>query len=194
MEKSSIEILKDIAKRAGWEIEINEKEQYFRAGNTLRRVIIKNNSIRDSYFISFQGDYFDKYRLYSGVFFPVEGYRNYSLLIKNRNVLDKISFRKNRNRLKIGNSSFDASLNIETNNEIETHKLLSSSNIQIETVQFMKKQVDLCIGFNEINPNFMDDLKEKSYLSLFVTTEWMLEKEMIDEAFKLGELLRSKLN
>ena len=194
MEKSSIEILKDIAKRAGWEIEINEKEQHFRAGNTLRRVIIKNNSIRDSYFISFQGDYFDKYRLYSGVFFPVEGYRNYSLLIKNRNVLDKISFRKNRNRLKIGNSSFDANLNIETNNEIETHKLLRSSNVQIEMVQFMKKQIDLCIGFNEMNPNFMDDLKEKSYLSLFVTTEWMLEKEMIDEAFKLGELLRSKLN
>ncbi len=194
MEKSSVEILKEIAKRADWEFEIKEQQQHFRAGFTVRNVIIKNNTIRDSYFISFQGDYFNKYRLYSGVFFPVEGLKNYNLLIKNRNVLDKMSFRKNRSRFKIGNSSFDVKLTVETNNDIETHKLLSSSNIQMEIMELMNQRVNLHIGFNEINPDFTKELEGKNYLTIFIPDEWMLNREIIEASFRLGGLLRNKFN
>lgn len=191
-EKTTIDILKDIAKRAEWEIELSEQMQHFRAGNTLRNVIIKNNQYKNSYFISFQGSDFDKYRLYSGVFFPISGHDQYKLLISKRDFIDKLSFRKNHRRLKIGNNSFDSEINIETNNDIETHKLLSSSNIQSEILSFINKADRLFIGFNEINPDFKKELQGKSYLSVFMSLEWILDKKMIDSAYKLGEMLRNR--
>lgn len=192
--KTPIDILKDISKRADWEIEVSEQMQHFRAGNTLRNVVIKNNQFKDSFFISAQGTDFDKYRLYSGVFFPVRGFDNYKLIIKKRDSLDKLHFRKNRLRFKIGNSNFDTKIFIETNNDIETHKLLSSSKIQLGVLEFINKADRLYIGFNEIYPNFSKELQGKSYLSLFMSMEWILDKELIDSAFKLGELLTSKFN
>ena len=193
-EKSSIDILKDIAKRADWEINIQEKTLNARFGNTARNVIIRNYQIKDSYFISRQSTNFDKYRLYSGIFFPVSGYDNYKLLIRKRNLIDKFSFRKNKLRFKIGNSSFDSKVYIETNNDIETHKLLSSSKIQLEIIEYLNIADCLFIGFNEIIPSFNKDLEGRKYLSVFMAMNWMLDKKLIDIAYKLGDRLRSKLN
>lgn len=193
-EKSSLDILKDIAKRADWEIKVEEKTLSTRYGHKERNVIIRNYQVKDSYFISGQSTNFDKYRLYSGVFFPVSGYNNYKLLIRKRDQLDKFSFRKNKLRFKIGNSSFDSKVFIETNNDIETHKLLSNSKVQFEIIEYLCSANLLFIGINEINPDFNKDLKGKQFLSVFRSMSWMLDKEMIDRAFKLGELLYSKFN
>jgi len=193
-EKSSVDILKDIAKRADWEFNKVEKSLNTRYGHSERNVVIRNHQIKNSYFISAQSTNFDKYRLYSGIFFPVSGYDNYKLLIRKRDQLDKFSFRKNKLRIKIGNSSFDSKVHVETNNDIETHKLLSSSKIQLEIIEYLQSADLLFIGFNEINPGFNKDLEGKKFLSVFTSMTWMLDKKMIDAAYKLGELLRSKFN
>jgi len=193
-EKSSVDILKDIAKYEGWECREVEKTLSTRYGHRSRNVIIRNYNVKDSYFISAQSTGFDKYRLYSGIFFPVSGYDNYKLLIRKRDPLDKFSFRKNRLRFKIGNSSFDSKVNIETNNDIETHKLLSSSKVQLEIIEYLQSADLLFIGFNEINPDFSKDLEGSKFLSVFMSLTWMEDKKMIDSAFKLGELLRTKFN
>ena len=193
-DKSSVDILKDITKRADWEINIKERVLNARYGNTSRNVIIRNYQIKNSYFISAQSTDFDKYRTYSGVFFPVSGYDNYKLLIRKRDQLDKFNFRKNKLRFKIGNSSFDSKVYIETNNDIETHKLLSSSKVQIQIIDFLSFTDRLQIGVNELNPDFKKKLEGKSFLSIFMYMEWMLDKELIDKAFKIGELLNSKFN
>lgn len=193
-ERSSVDILKDIAKQADWEFNIKETIINARFGHTTRDVLIKNLDIKDSYFVSAQTNNFDKYRIYSGIFFPVSGYDNYKLLIRKRDQLDKFSFRKNKQRFKIGNSSFDTKVYIETNNDIETHKLLSSSKIQLKIIEFLYLADCLYVGFNEINPGFNKDLAGKKFLSVFMALDWMLDKKMIDTAFKLGELLKSKFN
>ena len=193
-EKSSVDILKDIAKRADWEFNIKEKIINARHGHTIRNVLIKNFNIKDSYFVSVQSNNFSKYSIYSGVFFPVSGYDNYKLLIRKRNQIDKLSFRKNRLRFKIGNSSFDSKVYIETNNDIETHKLLSSSKIQLNIIEYLNSTECLYVGFNEINPNFNKDLEGKKFLSVFMALGWMLDKRKIDASYKLGELLKSKFN
>ncbi|MBU8893751.1 MAG: hypothetical protein KOO66_13305 [Bacteroidales bacterium] len=196
MEKdiSSVDILKAIAKKADWEINIKEETRNSRHGITVRKVIIRNYQIKNSYFISVQSANFDKYSLYSGIFFPVSGYDNYKLLIRKRHSLDKLSFRKNRLRFKIGNSSFDSKVLIETNNDIETHKLLSSSKIQLEIIEFLNTDDCLYVGFNEINPTFNTELKGKKFLSVFMASNWILDKELIDKAHNLGYRIRNKLN
>jgi hypothetical protein len=191
-EKSSVDILKEIAKRADWEFNKVEKTISIRHGHSEQNVIIKNNTIKDSYFISAKLNDFVKYSLYSGIFFPISGYDNYKLLIRQRNSLDRFSFRKNKLRFKIGNDSFDSKVHIETNNDIETHKLLSSSKVQLEIIEFLYLTDCLCIGFNEIDPAFNKELEGKKYLSVFMSSGWILDKELIDKAFRAGVLLRSK--
>lgn len=194
MEKdlSSVDILKNIAKKEGWEFNNEQKVINTRYGHTKRRVVIRNYNISDSYFISVQSSNFGKYPIYSGVFFPIKVKHNFQLLIRKQNILDKLSFRKNKLRFKIGNSYFDSQVFVETNNEIETHKLLSSSGIQKEIIEFLNMGPKMFIGYNEINPDFNPDLDGKKYLSVFNSFEWMLEKEMINKAFKTGQLLKSK--
>ena len=193
-DKSSVDILKDIAKRADWEININEKTINSRHGHRIRNVVIRNYEVRDSYFISAQTSNFDKYRTYSGAFFPIKGYDNYKLFIRKRDFTDKINFRKNKSRFKIGNSSFDSKVHIETNNDIETHKLLSSSKIQLEIIEYLNIADRLYVGFNEINPDFNKDMAGKKFLSVFMSLDWMLDRKLIDTAYKLGDRLRSKFN
>ena len=193
-EKSSVDVLKDLAKRAGWEFTKVEKIISARYGHSEQNVIIRNNSIKDSYFISAKSNDFAKYSIYSGIFFPILGHENYKLLIRPRNLLDRFSFRKNKLRFKIGNESFDSKVHIETSNDIETHKLLSSSKVQMEIIAFLNLRNCLYIGFNELNPSFNKELEGKKYLSVFMSLEWILDKEMIDKMFKIGELLRSKFN
>lgn len=193
-EKSSVEILKDIAKRSGWEFKANEQSYNLRHGHSIRNVIIRNHSIPNSYFISAQINKMYNYRIYSGVFFPLKAHDSYKLLIRKRDFTDKLSFRKNKLRFIIGNSSFDSQIYIETNNDIQTHKLLSNSKIQMEIVEFLNLTERLQIGVNELNPDLNKELEGKSYLSVFMFLEWMQDKELIDKAFSLGELLNSKLN
>jgi hypothetical protein len=193
-EKSSVEILKEIAKRSDWEFKANEQTINLRHGQSHRDVIIRNYNVPDSYFISAQLNKLFKYKIYSGVFFPIKGYDSYKLLIRKRDFTDKLSFRKDKLRFRIGNSSFDSQIYIETNNDIQTHKLLSNSKVQMEIIDFLNYTVRLQIGINELNPNFNKELEGKTYLSVFTFLEWMLDKELIDKAFKLGELLNSKLN
>ena len=135
-EKSSVEVLKDIAKRNGWECSAKEITINARHGDSIRHVIIKIHSVPDSYFISAQIRKMYQYRVYSGIFFPLKGVETYKLLIRKRDFVDKLSFRKDRQRFKIGNSSFDSKIYIETNNDIQTHKILSSSKIHIQIPWF----------------------------------------------------------
>ena len=193
-QESSIDILKKIAHREQWQIDVLEKKHSVRYGYTNRVVIIRNPAFSDAYFISAQNANYNKYNLYSGIFIPVAVPAKFKLILRNRNPLDQLSFIKNKTRFKIGSSRFDKRFNIVTNNDIEVHKLFSSAKVQDDLIEFMKKDFRLIIGINEINPNLNDELKGKSYLSVFIATEWILDKEIINEAFIMGKRLKEKLN
>ncbi|MFO7828943.1 MAG: hypothetical protein R6V23_10005 [Bacteroidales bacterium] len=193
-EKLPADILRDIAKRENWDFKLYEKTINIKYGHHIRRVIIKNSAFKNAYFISDKSANYDRYRIYSGVFFPIEGHDHFHLLIRQRNIIDKLRFRINKLRFKTGNSSFDSDVYVQTNNEIETHKLLSSGKIQIDIMDFLSSADLLYIAINEINPEFTDELKGRQYLSVFMSLSWMLDKSMIDTAFKLGEKLKQRLN
>ena len=192
-EKLPKDILREIAKRENWDIKVYEKAINVRHGHYSRRVIITISGLKNIYFISNQSGNFGKYRIYSGIFIPVDGNYNYRLLIRKRNIFDKLSFKKNAQRFRTGNSSFDKEVYVETNHEMDTHKLLSSGRTQMEIQDFLSSEDLLHIGYNEINPEFTDDLKGRKYLSVFMSQSWMLDKSMIDKAITLCEHLKQNL-
>jgi hypothetical protein len=188
-----VDILRSIAKRENWDIDVYEKPINIRYGNYIRRVIITIDALKNIYFISNNSGGYTKYRIYSGIFVPVDGLYNYRLLIRKKNILDKLSFRKNAQRFRTGNSRFDQQVYVETNHEMETHKLLSSGKIQMNIMDFLNSENLLHIGLNEINPEFTDELKGRSYLSVFMLLDWILDKSMIDNALQLCKQLKEKL-
>jgi len=192
-EKSSIDILKRIAKKSNWDIDIREEAHSQRYGHTNRRVVIKDPLKKDFLFVSEQKADITKYNNYSGIFYPLSSKRDYYLIIRKRNAFDKLSFRKNKLRFKTGSSLFDSNVYIETNNNTETHKLLSEAKTQSEIVEFLNMCNCITIGVNELNPDFNNELKEKSFLSVFISLNWMLEKELINKAFGICEKLKCKL-
>lgn len=189
-EKSSIEILKSFARKDNWEFSASEKKISKRHGHTVRKVILQKNS---TYFISEQTANENKYRLYSGIFIPVSKNNSFRLVLRKRDILDKLQFRKNKIRFKIGNSLFDSNVLIETNNDLETHKLLSSGKIQHEVLNFLNSQERLHIGVNEINPRLEDETSNKNFLSVFITMEWMYNADIITRSLKMAEMLSSKI-
>jgi len=168
-EKSSIDILKRIAKKSNWDIDIREEAHSQRYGHTNRRVVIKDPLKKDFLFVSEQKADITKYNNYSGIFYPLSSKRDYYLIIRKRNAFDKLSFRKNKLRFKTGSSLFDSNVYIETNNNTETHKLLSEAKTQSEIVEFLNMCNCITIGVNELNPDFNNELKEKSFLSVFIS-------------------------
>ena len=192
-EKSSIDILKDISKREGWEIEVKARTHSIRHGHHVRDVIIKNFEFKDCFFISKQTTRSDNYRSYSGIFTPLTFKYDYQLLIRKRDFMDKLNFRKDRLRFKIGNKSFDTKIYIETNNDVETHKLLSSSGIQTKIIRFLESEDRLEIGVGNLDFE-IDGNSVKNYLSVITFMGWMLNKDLIYKAFNLADTLKQKFN
>jgi hypothetical protein len=193
-ETSSIEVLKVLAKRENWTISIDERIINARYGHTQRSVLIKNPQYPDLYFISEHKPDYAKNNFYSGIFCPLRAYNHFSFHLRKRDVLDKLNFRKNKLRFKTGNSEFDSKVLITTNNEIEMHKLLCSSGIQYDLLDFLKSDNLFNVGLNEIHPDFDEELKEKNYLSVFVKDEWLLDKNLIQSSYKIAQKLFVKLN
>ncbi len=190
-EKTSIDILKSFAKKNGWDSNFYKTTISKRQGVTYRKAVLQKGNL---YFISrHQAGNLSKYDTYSGIFIPVTGKLNSLVLtLRNRDVLDKLSFRKNKLRFKIGSGFFDSKVLVETNNDVEAHKLLSSSKIQTEIVDFLQYQERLYIGVNEIDPK-LDALKDKSFLSVHTLMGWMLSNDLIEKSIKIAEMLNNKM-
>lgn len=192
-EQSSIDILKSIAKREGWDIDVKARTQSIRHGYTLRDVRIKNYEYKNCWFISKQTTRSDKYRCYSGIFAPLSLKYEYKLLIRRRDFMDKLNFRKDKLRFKVGNGSFDSKIYIETNNDVETHKLLSSSGMQANIIEFLEssERLEIGIGNNDVE---IEDNSAKNYVSVITYLDWMLDKKLIDRAFSLAYSIQKKFN
>lgn len=194
MEKTAIGILSDISKREGWEITFNEKVINVRYGHTDRSVVIRNPDYKDLYFLSVKNQTFGKKGFYSGIFCPLSGFDQFHLYIRKRDALDKLNFKQNKLRFKIGNHSFDSKLLVKTNQDSEAHKILSSSGIQYDLIHFVgHNEKNVQIGMNEINPDFTNELKGRKYLSAFLSEEWMLDHQLIEASFKITEKIKNRL-
>lgn len=192
-EQSSIDILKKLAKREGWDIEVKARTHSTRYGFSVRDIRIKNYEYKNCWFISKQTTRSDRYRTYSGVFAPLSLKYDYQLLIRKRDFMDKLNFRKDKLRFKIGNGSFDSKIYIETNNDVETHKLLSGSNMQANIIEFLECTDRLEIGVGNIDIE-MDENPANNNLSVITYLDWMLDKKLIDKAFNLADTIQKKFN
>ena len=114
-----------------------------------------------------------------------------SLVIRKRDILDKLNSLFKENKFKTGISSFDAQVVTEANLKQRTFNIFSNANIQNLVLDSFKIDQRMKVGINEINIDFVPQLKGKSHFGIYITDDWIFDAQKIEKLFELAEKFRN---
>ena len=200
-EKSSIDILKEFAKRTGRDIEFSVKDHDYAVLHPVRyhqrSLYITNNPGQTSYFICY-GDSgapanIGEKVLYSGVFIPVDLPRDSIIKIRRKDILDKLNIFKKKKYLRSGFENFDAQATIRGSDSLSAQKIAKSRKVQENILKAFILDESLTIGLNTVNANFVPHLKNQSFLGVYSLNGWILEDKKIEQLFSIMEEIRKYL-
>ena len=198
--KSNIEILREFAKSTNRSI-VDKEIPYPLTGirtfqKYKRMIYVPNNPEKTSYFIWFS-DPFAKIgypTIFSGAFIPLSSRIKSRINIRNKNILDKLNRFSKTKANKIGNEHFDSKVVISGNIDAAVKRLLSHSRIQDQLLKALEIKSFINISLNEYKIDFVPELKGTPYLSIINPQSWDLEKNDIENMFRLIEKIRNIIN
>ena len=128
--------------------------------------------------------------LFFGVFFPIELDKSNHILIREKNIIDKINPFFNKKTIKFNSDSFNSSVAI-FGNDIDSVKTYFNLNVvQNLIIQSLKIEQAMLIGINEIDLNFVPAFINKSNFGLYTKLKWIIEKNKIETLFSHIEQYR----
>ena len=198
--KSNIEILREFAKSTNRSI-VDKEIPYPLTGirtfqKYKRMIYVPNNPEKTSYFIWFS-DPFAKIgypTIFSGAFIPLSSRIKSRINIRNKNILDKLNRFSKTKANKIGNEHFDSKVVISGNIDAAVKRLLSHSRIQDQLLKALEIKSFINISLNEYKIDFVPELKGTPYLLIINPQSWDLEKNDIENMFRLIEKIRNIIN
>jgi hypothetical protein len=200
-EKSSIDILKEFARRTGRDIEFTTRNHDYTIIHAVRyhqrSLYIPNNPDQTSYFICY-GDsgapaQIGESVLYSGVFISVDLPKAASIKIRKKDILDKLNIFKKKKYLKTGFENFDAKTTIRGNDSLSAQKLTKSRKVQENILEAFELDESLTVGLNTVNAEFVPRLKDRSFLGIYSLSGWILDNKKIEKLFEITEDIRKSL-
>jgi len=201
-EKSSIDILKEFAKRTGRNVEFSTKNHDYTIMHPVRyhqrSLYIPNNPDQTSFFICY-GDSgapsnIGESVLYSGVFIPVDLPGDSIIKIRKKDILDKLNIFKKKKYLKSGFENFDAQTTIRGNDSLSAQKIAKSRKVQENILEAFNLDESLSIGLNTVNASFVPRLKDRSLFGIYTLNGWILEEKKIEKLFEVMENIRIAYN
>jgi hypothetical protein len=197
-EKSSIQLLKDFAKKSGRSIEFIEQAYDSCAMQPIvyheRSLHIPNHTNGKTFFVCYNNPKsLNGKDNYSGVFFSLPVPKSTKVLIRKRFFFDKLNFFSGNKAYKTGTDSFDSQVVFKKSEFVGGDKIFTHNKVQAlikETFQF---DIALRIAINSVNVDFVPELKGHSHLGIFVTQDWFVEPGKIEALFKLGEEIRNQI-
>jgi len=192
---TTIDELSDFAKNTNRKIFYSEVEY---PGASIRRVTlhkrtfyIPNNSNENVFLIGYsdpkqlQGD-----DIFFGVFFLINAPLSKKMLIRKKNVIDKLNPFAAKNKIKSNSHYFNDAVVISANDNSMVSQYVNNSKIQkiiLETLNFSEA---MYAGINECNIDFVPKFKSKSHFGIFSKLKWMTEEKLIERLFEKAENLR----
>lgn len=187
---STIEALKTFASRSGREFDYTEtpypsammsKITYHR-----RKIYIPNGK---SFYVCFaDSKEMGPKALFSGVFMPYETPQSTTIVIRKKDVLDKLNPFGKKDRCKTGIPSFDSLVRITSNEPAAVKRIFQDRNIQNLVRNAFKLDPVIIIGINDLDLGFVPALKGKSQLGVYTQQEWILDGKRIEKFFDLLEV------
>jgi hypothetical protein len=163
-----------------------------------KTLYIPNGKDRKSYVVAFHDHKCmdDGMELYFGAFIPLFLPNNQKLLIRERNIVDRLNPFLKKHTLTTGHRHFDSHTVITGNDEPLLRRLFGDSETQNEVMESLKLMEGMYVGINEVNLDFAPAFWGKSNLGIFTTQTWIVETDLIEalyaKAEKLYELVAKK--
>jgi len=199
-DKTDIQILSEYAKRTGREIYYNEKpynsSRAHRYPKFRTEIFIPNNPSETSFFACL----YDTYRregenaVFSGTFIPVSSLKTVKFIIREKNILDRLSNIFGNKSYQTGNANFDSKVVIESENHTLMPKYLGNIKFQNLVLDSFKIRKSINISLNSIRADFIPGLKGKSQLCVYDKQGWFLERSEIDKLFDIIGAMQNIVN
>jgi hypothetical protein len=189
-ERTSIELLNDFARKTNRKVESSEKPyptaKLHRVTYHRRTLFMPNDVNEGSYFVCF-GDSreFGNYAVFSGVFTSIDIPSSSRIIVRNKDILDKLNPFGKKKYCKTGIPTFDAMTRIEANDPVMVKKIFQERKMQNLVKHAIKLDPGIIISINDADVDFVPGLKGKSQLGIFITREWILDPRLIERLFNI---------
>lgn len=199
--KTASELLREFAEQTKREVSLEEipypTSAIYGVKHYKKMLYIPNGKDRKSIVVAFHDhNCMDGKDLYFGVFIPLFLPNIQKLLIRERNILDRLNPFLKKHTLTTGHRHFDSHTVITGNDEPLLRRLFSDSETQNEVIESLKLMEGMYVGINEVNLDFAPAFWGKSNLGIFTTQTWIVEADLIEalyaKAEKLYELVAKK--
>lgn len=192
-EKSNVEIIEDFAKRSGRTVSVLEKLypktgiQTFQKYQT--KIVVSDSSENSSFFIWLSDPYakIGIPSIFCGVFLPLKIKDNSQLSIRKKNILDRLSVFSKTKKYITENPKFNSKVLITGDLSLEIEKILENRNIQDLILDALNLSNVFVLSFNHHQIDFVPELKDNSYLSITNNQSWFMDKNTIEDLFKIAE-------
>jgi hypothetical protein len=197
--QSTIDFFNDFAKRTKRKIYTSETPYpgtfLYGVTNHKRVVIIPNTQEELSFLIGYHDPKsFDKNELFFGVFCVLNIPINETLIIRKKDIVDKLNPFLSKNIFKTDCDSFDSKTIISGTDFSLVGKYIVNSKTQRLILDSLNFNEGINVGINECNLDFVPAFKDKSNFGIFSRQKWIVDTYIIEELFAKIEQFKEQIS
>lgn len=185
MSISTIDKLKEFARKSGREIEFKEKSYPPAPPNNVtyhRRMLYIQDGNR--FFVCFADSTgMGADALFSGVFIPYQLPRDFQMLARKKDIMDKLNPFGKKKTCKTGIPSIDSKIRIESGYPAEVKRMLQDRGMQNKIIDGLSLTDAMQAGVNHMNVDFVPELKGKSHFGIYTQMTWIEDTKIIENLF-----------
>jgi len=125
--------------------------------------------------------------LFSGVFVPFEASTSTRVVIRKKDIIDKLNPFGKKKTCNTGIPGFDSLVRITSNEPAFVKRIFQDRNIQNLVSDAFKLNEVIIIGINDLDLGFIPTFKGTSHLGIYTQQEWIVDGKMIEKLFHLIE-------
>lgn len=195
-EDPSIKKLESFANRTNRSIHYTEKvyptNALARVRHHRRLLHIPNNTDNTSQLVChYDPKKFGELEVYCGVFFPVSS--KDKVIIRQKDFLDKLNIFSRNKRATTGYSVFDSKTIISECSDRSRLKIFQNQKIQEKILEAFGLDLRMKAGLNAMSLDYIKEFEGKPHLGLYITGQWILEDEKLEQLFGIAETIRSQI-
>jgi len=194
-EKSNFQELQEFASRTKRKFFYKE-EKYEKSGvrypKYRRTAYIINNTDMPSYYVLYSDPYYKLAidTVFCGVYFPVNIPLDSRITFTKKDIIDRLNPFLMKKVIDTRNRKFDSKVVTKGNDPVIVKKL--TGNIQFQTIIIESFKIDELFYYsvNDMNVDFVEDLKGKSHFSICNPRKWILDFALIEKWFDIIDKLQ----
>ncbi len=197
--QSTIDFFNEFAKKTKRKIYTSETPYpgtfLYGVTNHKRILVIPNTQEELSFLIGYHDPKsFNENELFFGVFFPLNYPVNKKLLIRKKDVIDKLNPFLSHKIFKTDCGSFDTKTIISASDFSIVSKYFINNKTQGIVLDSLNFYEGITIGINECNLDFVPAFKDKSHFGIFSRQKWIVDTTIIEELFTKIEQFKKQIN